>query len=510
MKKNPLIFILFLAFFRGLISSLSLPPWGLLDEEQHLDYVIKVSETGKPPIVREDFLDERIINSVLETNRHFKFHWPTPEFSYDENMTLEGYSYEGFQGPLFYYLFTPFFMMSPGNILDQLFILRIVIVLSSLITIYFAYKICNNLLKLDYKITFFILILFISIPERAFSNARISNDILLEIISIVVIYLLTLSILKGISWKLSIGLGVLGGLGLLTKIAFAGLFVAYPIVFLLNTKDKSFIIKAFLTATLIIIISSPYFLYNYNLYGDLTGYKGFETLYENFGVIWNPDLTFTTIVSSLFRAFKHFWIVWWEGSVASTNNLTRLIWLVLGFFTLVSGWNLFQLVKKENFSKDHKLKWVIFTYILIILSFLFLVILGYFQGQYPEIQGRFVNPAIFPILFLFGYGLSKSNISKNYIFFIPIMLLTIDFIFLFGNLLPYHYYFSQFFINGESIPIVWKGWTIAFTQFSNNFVGDKPVWVIILFFISLSCYIFMLQLMIRKIFSEKLKENLWI
>ncbi len=509
-KNNTYILILFFALFRGLIYSLSLPPWGLLDEEQHLDYIIKVSETGKPPIVGEDFLDDRIINSILETNRHSKFHWPTPEFTYDENMTLEGYSYEGFQGPLFYYLFSLLYLLVPGDILDQLFVLRIFVVIASIFSVFLAYKISHDLLELGEKFSILVSLLTISLPERAFSNARISNDIMLEIISLLTIYLITYSILRGISWKTSVGLGIVGGLGLITKIAFAGIFIAYLIAFLANIKDENILKKILVSGFFIALISIPYFHRNLNLYGDFTGYRGFISLYENFASIWTPEFNLPSLYYSLFSSFKHFWIIWWNGSIAVSSNFLRILWVILSLLCLISIWGLGKYIYKEKLRKINKTHWVLISYILITLTFLFLSILGYYQGKYPVIQGRFINPALFPILFLLCFGLFKFINLQNLIFIIPLFLLIVDFIYLFGHLLPYHYYFSQFFINGEASPIVWNGWSIALTQFTNNFVGDKPVWVLIRFFLSLACYIFMLQLIIRKFFSSKLKENLWI
>jgi len=474
-----------------------------LDEEQHLDYIIKVSETGKPPIVGKDFLDERIIKSVLETKRHSKFHWPTPEFSHDENMTLEGYSYEGFQGPLFYYLFTPIFLLLPGNILDKLFIIRILLVLLSTITIFIAYKICIQVLNFDEKTSLLIGFVIVCLPERAFSNSRVSNDTLLEVISILSIYLLTYTILHGMSWRNSIILGLIGGLGLITKIAFAGIFVAYPIAFIINSKDKKIFKKALLSGSLIAIISIPYFLYNFNLYKDVTGYNGFVTLYENFAAIWTPDFNGTSFISSLFIAFKHFWIIWWEGSIASSNLFLKYLWLYLGLLSLFSLIGLVKFFREYNFKNSYKFGWVIISYVLIVLTFIFLLILGYFQGKYPEIQGRFINPALFPILFLFCFGLTKYKLHYSLIFLTSLLLLLSDFLFLFGHLLPFHYYFSQFFINGEAIPIIWEGWKTAFIQFTKYFIEDKPGWTIIIFLTSLFSYIFIMMVFLPRFLLKK-------
>ena len=81
MNKKYFLLLLLFALIRGSLYALMMPPWGLLDEEQHLDYIIKVSKTGERPIVGIDLLDDGIVKSVIETQRHSKFHWPTPSFN---------------------------------------------------------------------------------------------------------------------------------------------------------------------------------------------------------------------------------------------------------------------------------------------------------------------------------------------------------------------------------------------------------------------------------------------
>ena len=487
-KNKYLIILLAFSIMRGLIYSLSLPPWGLLDEEQHLDYIIKVSQTGIPPVVGEALLDEEIIQSVLDTKRHDKFHWPTPILSGNGTISLEGYSYEGYQGPFFYYIFTPIYLLLPGGILDKLFIIRIILIILSSITIVFSYKICKEIFNFDEKIALFTGLLIISLPERAFSNARLSNDLFLEIISIITIYYLSHTIVNGISWKKSIYLGLLGGVGILTKITFAGILIIYPLTYLFNLKDKKIILKGMLTVIIILILSLPYVINNYNLYGDFTGYQSFVRLYETFSSIWKPDLNFSTLFSSMIKTFTNFWVIWWKGSVAVSNKLLIFVWGSLGAFSLISLLGIIKYLRFKLRTGLEKKDLVVISYIAITLIYIFLSILGFFQGKYPEIQGRFINSAIFPIIFLFVLGLEKIKRSSIIIYLCSLVLLLLDSYYLFGYLLPYHYYFSQFFENGEALPHVWNGWRVAINQLLINFRSDKPTWVLNLFTIDVILY----------------------
>jgi hypothetical protein len=118
--KRIITILLVLALLRGALYAFIMPPWGLLDEEQHFDYIVKLAQTGVPPRVGLDYLDRKVIRSVLDTHRHEKFQWPAPSSSNPQKWGLEGHSYEGYQGPVYYYLVVPFYYLIDRTVLDRL------------------------------------------------------------------------------------------------------------------------------------------------------------------------------------------------------------------------------------------------------------------------------------------------------------------------------------------------------------------------------------------------------
>src|SRR5258707_13519757 len=115
-----LLMILVLALLRGGLYASYLPPWGLVDEEQHLHYVQYLAEHQAIPVVGQTYLSAEIIDSLFATHRWEIFHWPGPPSHAPESMGLEGYSYEGYQPPLAYLALVPIYWLLPGDILTKL------------------------------------------------------------------------------------------------------------------------------------------------------------------------------------------------------------------------------------------------------------------------------------------------------------------------------------------------------------------------------------------------------
>ena len=61
--------LLGLALIRGGLYASALPPWGLIDEEQHVDYIHTWLTYGAPPRLGEAYLSHAIAVSVFETRR---------------------------------------------------------------------------------------------------------------------------------------------------------------------------------------------------------------------------------------------------------------------------------------------------------------------------------------------------------------------------------------------------------------------------------------------------------
>jgi hypothetical protein len=102
------------------------------------------------------------------------------------------------------------------------------------------------------------------------------------------------------------------------------------------------------------------------------------------------------------------------------------------------------------------------------------VLTSYFDGRVPVIQGRFLLPVVVPLVGLFGWGLWGKSRSKTPLLVSLGTLITVDTLSLFGNLLPYFYYWSAFVKDGEPQPYAGLGWQEAWNLFLARFLSDKP------------------------------------
>lgn len=495
-RNKWLLALLILAFLRGANYALNMPPWGLLDEEQHFDYIMKVAQTGRPPVTGRDTLDPALAQSILDSGRHQKFHWPAPASSDMATWGLEGFSYEGYQGPLFYYLCAPFYWIIPGTLIDKLFVLRLLMIALSLVTVWAAAKITQELFPTDPWLPFWVCLLIISIPERTSSTGRLTNDVLLEVIAVLFVWLCTRAARRGISWKSALGLGLLAGLGLLTKVSFAGILVLLPLPFLLAIRRNGTILKALLTGTAALAVSGPFLYQSYRLYGDPTGWQGFVSLYSHFAPLWNPPFRLATIAQASWKIFGSFWLVWWNGSDAVYSPWLQVFWAAMFILTLAAVWGFIRFLI-GRFQPRRNDFWILAAYLVTTLAFLLLAGVGYFQGKFPVIQGRFLLPILFPVVLIFVLGLMQYAWGRSVLLAVCVILLVMDTLSLFGNLLPYHYYQSAFYQDGQMVAHTWPGFWQAAGLFLSRYLSDKPAWAPPAAFISLLGYGFLLVYLLR-------------
>lgn len=487
-RKRALIFLLALAFLRGSLYALSMPPWGLLDEQQHFDYVLKVLRFGKPPVVGKDFLEKEVVESTFSTQRHAKFHWPSPASADVKDMGLEGYSYEGHQGPLFYFLSAPFLALMPNNTLDQLFGMRLVMVGWSLLTVWFAVLAAKELDLENNSLPYVIGAVLVTIPERTITTSRFSNDVLLEIISALFLLIFIRIVMRGLTWKKSVWFGVLAGFGLITKISFAGLLILFPIAFVACMHERYVVYKIALAGLLTILISSPFFAYSYNLYGDPTGIAGFQSLYTAFAPVWAPPFQLSTAVKAAWDLFCSFWLIWWKGAEAGSRPYLDLFWASLMALTLVAIAGYGKEIRSW-YTRDKRRFIVMLSLIIVVIVFIFITLVGFYRGVFPVMQGRFLSPVFVPAVLIGVIGLWKHRWSRALILPGCVLLLVFDAASLFGNLLPYHYYYAEPFLSGEAVPPMLNNLGNAVAILVKNFPTDKPTWSVALFVVFLFLYV---------------------
>ncbi len=463
--------ILLLALFHGGLYASLLPPWSIIDEPQHFHYIQRLAEQDSIPIAGQTYISLEIVDSLFETRHWETFHWSTPDSRLPQNLGLIGHSYEGYQPPLYYALFAPLFSILPGGILVKLYWLRWATVGLSLLTVWMAWRMTRELFPekpaLAYSVGLFLALL----PERAASISRVSNDVLLEVLAAAFIWVCTRAVLKGLTLRRSLLLGLLLGLGVLTKTSMAILAVLLPPVFWTNRRVSRWALCAVGTAGIALALIVPLLIRNLTLYGDLTGFSGFEASH----VIAAPPLTGQNILSAVWDLFRHYWVIWWKGAMVKKNVLLDFFYLLLAIF---SGLGLAGLVvhtrQRCASETDNRRCWIAAIYALALGSYATAVLVSYYQGYIPVIQGRFLLPVIVPASVLLIWGLWHAPGRQILVAATLLTLIALDVLSLFGNLLPYFYYWSAFAMGG--MPQSYSpGWQWAWTTFYSRFLGDKPV-----------------------------------
>ncbi len=477
--------VLLLAFFHGGLYASYLPPWGLVDEQQHFHYIQHLAERGAIPIAGQTFVSPEIIESLFETRRWENFHWYPYPSDDPREMGLDGASYEGYQPPLFYALFAPVYLALPGDVLDKLYGLRWVSVGLSLISVWIAYRIALVLFR-DKRVVAFSVAAFLALlPERAASVGRLNNDVLVEVFAAAFIWVCTVAVLRRLSVRRCQLMGLLLGLGVLTKTSMALLFLLLPVVFLANRREHGWSLCALWTFGVASVLIVPLVVRNQAVYGDLTGFSGFEVVYQ----IPAPTFSWGNLLSAIWRLLSHFWVIWWKGVAAGSNLVLTGLYAVLAILSAFSLAGLVQSARRAAWTgKLGRREWVAGMYALAVMAYAFAVLTGNFRGLFPEIQGRFFLPVVIPTAILYCWGL----ITASRRLLIPVTLLTmtaVGVLSLFGNLLPYFYYWSAFVADGIPQPHSWPGWPGAWAIFRARLLAHKPVLVQSTFPLTLGCYV---------------------
>jgi 4-amino-4-deoxy-L-arabinose transferase-like glycosyltransferase len=488
--RAALAYLLLLAFLHGTLYAIFLPPWGLIDEAQHLHYIQYIAEEQSLPVAGELYLSDEIVFSLFATRRWETFHWTAPTTDDPQEMGLEGYSYEAYHPPLFYLLMTPFYLALPDDMLVKVYGLRMVVVMLSLITVWATYRTAQILLPQFPRLPFLASLLLIAIPERAIATSRINNDILLEVLAALFFVALTRAIVSGLTARRSLLLGLLLGLAVWVKIS--AVLLGIPLLLLLWMRRKQSVTRqigwmALPAAPLGITLA----IRNLYLYGDLTGFAAFEQLHR----LAEVDTSFAGFVRTLVSLPNHFWLVWWKGSDVGQNALLTLFYLFMTVVVVVA-WRRLAIVlwqkhqeRNQGETKYNAHVTAALIYHVTILLYAAAVMNSYYQGMVPVIQGRFMLPALVPSVLLLVWGLWHDAHGEQMILAVVVVLWAMGLFSLFGNLVPYYYYWSEV-VQGALPPQTLLSGELSFIY--QRALLDKPAFVPPLLLVLPICYIAML------------------
>ena len=333
-KRLPLFIWLLLALFlaRAFIYAYYVPPWQGPDEPQHYDYIHSLQIEKSLPVLGEVTLCNKVRSSLnsfyfnpytreknpyagkknLDTTESFTGkiqHFDSRDLN-EEAPAITAQRNQIVQHPPLYYILGavitwPF---KNGSLLNSIFLLRMMSALFGLGVVLFTY-LGFSLLFSEKSYAAYGATAFVALnPMFAHVSTIINNDSLANFLFAVFIYLFIKSAKKGLDVRMAVSLGVVVGLGLLTKFFFV---IALPLmilafIFLRGTMSKNALAST-VSVIMPIFISAMIYIRNVVLYGALQPIYRFRTLdnstFQNMSI-------FSYVLSTEFT--KKFIISFWS------------------------------------------------------------------------------------------------------------------------------------------------------------------------------------------------------
>jgi 4-amino-4-deoxy-L-arabinose transferase-like glycosyltransferase len=149
-------------------------------------------------------------------------------------------------------------------------------------------------------------------PQLAYMAGVVTNDSLLFLLTTLSLWLLLRQLRDGPSWRGTIGLGVVLGAALLTKIN--AVFLVFPVglAFALDRRAWRFVP---VTLTVTVLVAGWWFVRNYQLYDDPTGAKALFEMTQPGEAVDAGELVPAAAMAHLPFAYQTFWARFGDGRV---------------------------------------------------------------------------------------------------------------------------------------------------------------------------------------------------
>jgi hypothetical protein len=235
--RGPALACACVAWLSAMSWSIVTPPFQAPDEPSHFAYTQELAETMSLPSTAGGFSPEE--ETALADLDHQSVRLDPAQgtiFSPAQQRRLEhdlarplsrrggGAGVAGTEPPLYYALQTlPYYIGSGGTLLDQLALMRLLSTLMAGVTALFAFLFVREALPADpwaWTVGGLGVALF---PLLGFISGVLNPDSMLLAVSTAAFYCVARGFRRGLTRRLAIAIGILGAVGLLTKLNFVGL-----------------------------------------------------------------------------------------------------------------------------------------------------------------------------------------------------------------------------------------------------------------------------------------------
>ncbi|MDP2685179.1 MAG: glycosyltransferase family 39 protein [bacterium] len=471
-----IIAILLLVFLKEILFAMIIPLWQNNDEIEHFAYTYYIVEEERLPITtggsqlelttsdelskaNQILMSDKISFAVFEKNQiiHQDFNNVLVNKQFEEKLSQlnrhdSSDKYKNataVYSPLYYYFEAiPYKIFQNFSISTRAYAMRIFSILFMLVTVLFSFKTAKLFFKSN-STPYVVAILIGFLPRFSFTSVGINNDALVIAISTIAIYYLIRLLNEKLTLKHNLILGLIFGVGLLSKpqfyIFFLFLFIFYIYQLIKFKKIKPILISCIIVLLLAVLISSSWFWFNYTNRGSFPTSQISGALHLN-----NIDSTSIGLSDTLGYIFiRYIFLITSYFSMLGCCHEIYTIPIFLGLFYITIATGLFGyilfLYKEKKIIKNH-FKYLFIFLIPVILELSYLLIYlrqPLYTGtvDFP-IDGRYIFPVISALTIIFILGLKNIIPKKLHKFSLVILASGIIFINLFTlifNIIPRYY-----------------------------------------------------------------------
>ncbi len=211
------LLLIALGLVRGLLYSALIPPWQGPDEPQHYEYVRLLREKGR--LLQWGDSTPTVEQEVIASMGQFDY-WRTGRYVYPGstfNEIWDGYAHDLQQPPLAYLLYLGALLIAPDDVALQLYLMRLLSVLLSLIVIIAALEVASMLWPAHSSLRWAIPAFIVFLPTYMAMGGMVNNDHLAEVAVSLVLASWVVAFKQGLSIPLVGALIMLSPIGLLAK-----------------------------------------------------------------------------------------------------------------------------------------------------------------------------------------------------------------------------------------------------------------------------------------------------
>jgi hypothetical protein len=419
----------------------STPLWEGWDEAFHYSYIQNLAETRAFPVFGKSILSREITTSFefvplsyganLNVDRKyttFEQYWKLPQGERRRreeslhsipntdrksapDVTAEFQNYEAHQAPLYYLLAAPVYSLFSGyDVVTRASVLRLFSLLIGSLTIPIAFATVRY--AGTQRHARIIPLLLVLLPLLYPTISRIANDSLaVPLFSALMLLVLRYCAARRDSQPTirdAIAIGVVLGLGLLTKAYFLTALPALGVIFLLAFVTErprgKLVSHACVIALLAVVIAGPWYLRNYQLYENVSGMQE---------VTRTADLSLLDRVAGVARVEwgsslhamirQHIWIG--NTSLLALSGTTYLVGYVLILLAILgfARW-----ARKASFDRDRGMVILAVFYGFFVLGVLYHMLVNYLLLGVPNgTGGWYLYAVIVPEVILLVRGLES-------------------------------------------------------------------------------------------------------